>query len=171
MNSCSVTPDVSGTLSGQNRQLFAHTERTHKAAEGDGGLSPRSPPTVFPHSRLSLHGGDSAVTVPAFVAEHAGSFHCDLLFVDGDHDYASVRADLRNLRPLANMTSHVVVMDDMNLKGTRRAWEDERGEGTCEGSVGEIFAESAVVMELGGVWTTKAAAGGLVEIGVGTYLL
>ncbi|MBF6599015.1 MAG: class I SAM-dependent methyltransferase [Dehalococcoidia bacterium] len=55
--------------------------------------------------------GDSAVTVPAFLAAHPGLFF-DLINVDGDHSLAGAARDLANVLPRLKLGG-VIVFDDI----------------------------------------------------------
>ena len=48
--------------------------------------------------RVEINRGDSRVVLPALARRLAGAV--DLVFVDGDHSYEAVRADLENAMPL-----------------------------------------------------------------------
>jgi hypothetical protein len=120
--------------------------------------------------RLELRGGDSSLSVPAFVAMHGDGVQCDLVFIDGDHTFRGVWTDLQQLRPLANRTAHSLVLDDVHMDGAREAFERGVREGLIHGSKGELFYESDVVMEHGGEPSTKLVSGELLEIAVGSYV-
>lgn len=62
--------------------------------------------------RLTLVLGDSKQTIADFIEDNP-DFRCNLLFVDGSHEYDGVLHDLRNFRKMANQTfGHMVVVDD-----------------------------------------------------------
>jgi predicted O-methyltransferase YrrM len=73
--------------------------------------------------RHSLIVGDSRETVPAWTGERF-----DLLFVDGGHDYETVRADLANA-PGAVRPGGLVMIDDLTPwkpwgAGPAKAWQE-----------------------------------------------
>ena len=82
---------------------------------------------TFP-GRFNITWGDSKKTIPAFTKEHPG-FTCDLIWIDGGHEYPEIKADLRNLRALANRKRHYLLIDDLPVRddvlGTTRAWKEE----------------------------------------------
>lgn len=59
----------------------------------------------------SFVSGDSAVTVPKFLAEHPGLFF-DVMNVDGDHSLAGAARDLANVLPRLKVGG-VIVFDDI----------------------------------------------------------
>ena len=77
---------------------------------------------TFP-GRLTVTWGDSKVTIPAFIKQHP-DVRCDLIIVDGGHDYREANADLSNFRRLASKV-HLLLVDDISypeLPGVRKAW-------------------------------------------------
>jgi predicted O-methyltransferase YrrM len=60
---------------------------------------------------VTLISGDSATTVPSFLAEHPGLF-LDLINVDGDHSLTGAARDLANTLPRLKVGG-VVVFDDI----------------------------------------------------------
>ena len=82
---------------------------------------------TFP-GRFNIIWGDSKKTIPAFTKKHPG-FTCDLVWIDGGHEYPEIKADLRNLRALANKKLHYLLIDDLPIRddvlGIERAWKEE----------------------------------------------
>ena len=83
--------------------------------------------SMFPDRSITVIVGDSTLTVPHFT-NILRSFHgvvgsCDLIFIDGGHSEEVLRADMRNMRHLAN---HAEKVHDANklvetlLQGTVR---------------------------------------------------
>ena len=64
-------------------------------------------------SRLSIHKGDSKIVVKDFY-ERNPNFKCDLLSVDGSHDYADAVEDVSNMMKLANPEWNALLIDDTN---------------------------------------------------------
>jgi len=64
-------------------------------------------------SRLRVVPGNSLHTLQTFAVEHP-SHRCDLLSVDGGHDYEVALADIKNMRNLANPVFNVLLVDDTN---------------------------------------------------------
>jgi len=86
---------------------------------------------TFP-GRFSLHVGDSGTTVPKFIRANP-DFRCDVIFVDGGHNYDNAFADLSNLIPVVNRSNadSVIILDDYPTlpyagQGVGNAWEDVR---------------------------------------------
>jgi len=75
----------------------------------------------FP-DRVELILGDSKVTVPEYV-DIVQKNLCDTLFIDGDHTYSGALADIVNMRPLANKSSHVLIIDDVEDPSVAQAVE------------------------------------------------
>jgi hypothetical protein len=124
--------------------------------------------------RLELHEGDSARTIPEYVSKWKDRITCDLFFIDGDHTYPAVNADIQNMQPLANHTTHRVVVDDVNIVGARSAWVEGESSGVLESDEApfEAFVESAMVVEWGGRWYTISLSSGynkIIEIGHGRF--
>ena len=62
--------------------------------------------------RLELVLGDSADTVPRYLAQHP-ELRCNVIFIDGSHKYGPVVQDLLNIAPAADHEyGHVLIMDD-----------------------------------------------------------
>lgn len=78
----------------------------------------------FPH-RHQIIWGDSKITVPKFKVENPDAYF-DLIFIDGGHGYETVKADILNMRELANSKTAVII-DDLTPwlkwgKEPTRAW-------------------------------------------------
>ena len=76
-----------------------------------------------------MHPGDSAKTVPKFTAtidtayavnDHGGVASapgrnnkgvCNVVFIDGNHEYNAVLTDTLNSRALANPSDHILIFD------------------------------------------------------------
>ena len=74
----------------------------------------------FPQ-RISFVWGDSTKTVPQFIKNATSGFEkltqgskCDVIIIDGGHDYFTALADLRNMYAYANPLQHLVIIDDYN---------------------------------------------------------
>ena len=61
--------------------------------------------------RLTMHRGDSTITVPAWAEETP--HRCDVLFVDGDHSVRGATIDMKNMRQAAAPNA-MAVADDIN---------------------------------------------------------
>ena len=80
---------------------------------------------IDPSCRLELVSGDSAQTVPAFVARDPGRTF-DLITVDGDHSEAGARRDLEHVIPLLKRGG-VLLLDDVahpQHPELARVWHD-----------------------------------------------
>jgi tRNA G46 methylase TrmB len=49
---------------------------------------------------------------------------CNLIFIDGGHNYDIARADVRNMLSLADPSFNRVLIDDIHLDGVREVWSD-----------------------------------------------
>ena len=79
----------------------------------------------FPNT-LTVIWGDSKVTIPTFVKENPG-FKCDLIYIDGGHDYPEAKADLQNFQAMAKSDS-LLLLDDVprsEYPGVSRALAEE----------------------------------------------
>ena len=65
--------------------------------------------------------GDSAISVPAFAAQHP-HLKCDLIAIDGDHSERGALADIMNMAKLAACRNWVLV-DDTGFKEVNSAWQ------------------------------------------------
>ena len=75
----------------------------------------------FP-GRLQVVMGDSLKTVPSFHAMWPEE-RCNVLFIDGGHQYHHAWNDLVNFRPMRNKTHHVVLIDDTTAGSeVMKAW-------------------------------------------------
>jgi predicted O-methyltransferase YrrM len=71
--------------------------------------------------------GDSELSVPRYGIEHP-SVSFDIVFIDGGHDYRTVRADIANLKVLSHPGTGVVI-DDLTPwlawgEGPTKAWSE-----------------------------------------------
>lgn len=66
----------------------------------------------LPHQAVQYHVGDSAETVPEFLALHP-HFQADYALVDGDHSKAAARRDLELVAPII-APGGVIVFDDIS---------------------------------------------------------
>jgi predicted O-methyltransferase YrrM len=78
--------------------------------------------------RLTAIWGDSTETLPAFHRRHSG-IKCNLMFVDGGHDYTVAVGDLKNFMAMADPEYHVILIDDVHCKrnwckGPQDAWDE-----------------------------------------------
>jgi hypothetical protein len=88
---------------------------------------------LFP-DRLRIVWGDSTQTVPQLVASLKAenmSLSCDVIVLDGGHDYPIAVADLRNMRAFVTSPLNVVIMDDTPCvafwcEGPTKAWLELR---------------------------------------------
>jgi predicted O-methyltransferase YrrM len=75
--------------------------------------------------RVQFTDGDSASTVPSFLAEHSGLYF-DLITVDGDHSARGARLDLVHVLPRLKVGG-VLVFDDLinpSHSELRRVWDE-----------------------------------------------
>ena len=63
--------------------------------------------------RITLHKGNSALTVPAFHAANP-DFKCDIISVDGGHQISQAVLDITNMKQLADPEFSVLFVDDTN---------------------------------------------------------
>lgn len=84
---------------------------------------------LFP-GRFFIHFGNSMETIPAFIAANP-IFRCDIMFVDGGHDYLVAKADIENFVSMARNDHSIIIFDDYPgkqswSKGNNfgQAWED-----------------------------------------------
>ena len=80
---------------------------------------------IFP-GRLFVHFGNSSYTIPEYIVGNP-SFRCDLMLVDGGHDYDIAKSDLTHFVSVANPDNNVIMFDDYPTDwGTAigRAWEE-----------------------------------------------
>lgn len=85
----------------------------------------------FP-GRLTVTWGDSTVSLPNF-SQANPSVKCDIIIVDGGHDFHVAMADLRNFMRMAS-TSHTLVIDDtpcnaLHCQGPTEAWSQLKRSG------------------------------------------
>lgn len=78
----------------------------------------------FPHRTVSLITGDSTLSVPNFVRSTNNGVKCNVLFVDGAHDFETAFADMVNFRAMANSSYHRVFIDDISSPGVHRAVDE-----------------------------------------------
>ena len=84
--------------------------------------------------RFKIIWGSSTESVPKFVKEEQNSgstIACDVIVVDGGHDYEVAIADLRNMRAFARSSRHLLVIDDTPCMaswcvGPGKAWQAMR---------------------------------------------
>jgi len=76
----------------------------------------------FP-GRLNVTWGDSMEELPKYVGEHPETKY-ELIFIDGGHDINIARSDLKYSALLANPAGHRILMDDTNIEGPEKAWDE-----------------------------------------------
>ena len=74
----------------------------------------------FPQ-RISFVWGNSTKTVPQFFKNVRNGFEklsqglkCDIIIIDGGHNYVTALADLQNMYAYANPLHHLIIIDDYN---------------------------------------------------------
>lgn len=108
-----------------------HSKPDAKVYSFDIGVHTYSKPaqtwlsSLFP-GRHTITWGDSTQTIPAFKAANP-NVKCNLIFVDGGHDYQVATADLINFFGMADPSYNVVMMDDVYCyspfcQGPNAAW-------------------------------------------------
>jgi predicted O-methyltransferase YrrM len=88
--------------------------------------------------------GDSRITIPEYASANPGKTF-DLVFIDGGHDYAIARADLKNCQELSNPKT-IVVMDDVM---SNQDWLSEWNVGPTKAWFEAV--EDGAAIELGNV--------------------
>ena len=85
---------------------------------------------MFPGRNINLLTGDSATAVPSFARVFSptpdSGVKCNVIFIDGSHDYDFAITDIVNFAALANRTFHRVIMDDGELPDVQRAWAEAK---------------------------------------------
>jgi hypothetical protein len=76
---------------------------------------------LFPARSTAFISGNSSISVPS-AAPLLASQKCNLIFIDGSHHSWDVRADIDNMRALANETYNRVIVDDLDLREPREEW-------------------------------------------------
>lgn len=85
---------------------------------------------ILPNRTVSLIAGDSTVSIPSFTrlislrSREAPGFKCNIIFIDGSHDYAPALLDIQNMRHLANQSYHRVIIDDGTMHDVALAWQE-----------------------------------------------
>uniref|UniRef100_A0A7S3K6L6 Class I SAM-dependent methyltransferase n=1 Tax=Aureoumbra lagunensis TaxID=44058 RepID=A0A7S3K6L6_9STRA len=92
--------------------------------------------SVFPSDRFSITWGNSRRTL----SEQPPS-HCNLIFVDGGHDFETALCDLWNLRRSAALDNHLILIDDANFKSVAQAWHNATNAGWILHD-GDIFEDA-----------------------------
>ena len=85
----------------------------------------------FGKSRFRLVSAPTSAGVASVLAENP-ALTCDIMFVDGDHSYEGAVDDLRAFRRVSRCGKHVLVLDDVNTEGVRRAWAEFVAQGGAE---------------------------------------
>jgi len=107
-------------------------DMAHNTAEGVafGAHAADFLSTIFPQ-RFFLVAGKSQQTVPSF-ASLAQESKCDLIYVDGGHEYEHVSVDFDNLVSMANKQGHILLADDVNFEGVNKAWTERIEQGIIQ---------------------------------------
>mmetsp|Transcript_46624 Transcript_46624/g.77092 ORF Transcript_46624/g.77092 Transcript_46624/m.77092 type:complete len:296 (-) Transcript_46624:106-993(-) len=80
---------------------------------------------AFWPKRITLHQGLSHETLRAATAQR---LECDVMSVDGSHDYADVVTDLRDAHALSHNDT-ILLLDDTNTEGVKRAVREAEAAG------------------------------------------
>ena len=80
-------------------------------------------------NRIKFVWGDSKTTINQFRQNITAvynaplneTFSCDVIIIDGGHDYNTAISDIRKMRNFANPLHHIIIIDDYNLLSVRRA--------------------------------------------------
>lgn len=86
--------------------------------------------TKFP-GRLTVTWGDSLTEVPMFFSRHP-HIKCEIISIDGGHDYAAAKKDLEHLAPAAALPHNRILMDDTFLHEVKQAWDEMIRSGQVE---------------------------------------
>ena len=78
---------------------------------------------MFPTRDLIVIPGDSKNTVP-IATKHYLKNKCNLLFIDGGHSAQQLLTDIINMRDAANVTYHIVLIDDIHEPHLRDIWDN-----------------------------------------------
>lgn len=99
----------------------------------------------FP-KRFSLFAGDSDSSVQALRnILSANQVNCNLMYVDGGHDYEVVKADFENFYLMTKHAGQIIIADDLNFAGVWQAWSEKVGEGKLKEDF--IFSEKGTLFE------------------------
>lgn len=77
---------------------------------------------VFGESRANFSFGQSADSAVSFRETHGSGF-CDIIHIDGDHNYEGVRADIQNFLHLADEKTRFL-FDDLSSPGVKQAVDE-----------------------------------------------
>ena len=95
---------------------LAGNNKTKLTSFDIGMHSYSKPMSDFLHSlypqRFNIFWGDSGITVPEFWKQNNSSFRCDIIVIDGSHQYDDALADLCNMRPGSRSPYHLLIVDD-----------------------------------------------------------
>ena len=100
----------------------------------------------FGDGRLHVVRGASQLTVPLFAATHPAA-KCDLVVIDGAHDYDLVSRDISNLRHVARGAFHLLLLDDTAAceaeycAGPNAALADHERRGTVDAPIVAVSEE------------------------------
>ena len=131
----SITVCETGFNGGHSAVLYLESDPRVRYIGFDIGIYGSAKPAAqfiadqYGPSRVSLIWGDSSKTVPSFI--QASLNVCDLIVVDGGHDYETCYADLKNLAQAAAEQAYVMVDDcaPINRLSMQASWERAVKEG------------------------------------------
>ena len=108
-------------LVGSKAKLYSFDLGKHKYVRGMAEYMSKT----FP-GRFFITYGSSEKTVPEFIKEHP-DIKCDILSVDGAHNYHMAKTDMLNFKKLASKTGNIVIFDDYPssmFKNLEKAWKE-----------------------------------------------
>jgi cephalosporin hydroxylase len=113
-----------GSASGGVCRLLRDEAMIYRALSIDDGKHPRASAQPELLKGVTCYRGDSHSPDASVFLDYAAATPIDVAFIDGDHSYEGVTADINMMLPRCEPGALIILHDTVACDGVRRAWEE-----------------------------------------------